>query len=410
MSAQTNDTPLDLARQHGHGTVVEVLMSKAMQIAELWAASRDGNTNRVLSLLDTCKQISVNTCDKDGQTALHILSKNGHTDTMVALLRRGADINARDKAELWVASRDGDTNRVLSLLDTCKGISVNAHDKTTYSFNDIINREEFILHYSTIHHAVAILGRFNKGALMSKLDLQAAFPMVPVLASKWELLGMHWHDNYYVDTCLPFSLLAPSILTTLPVPSTGCWNTWLPSCTTWPGPLSPDGQTALHISSKNGHTDNVVALLERGADINARDKMYMMYHTPLDLARRHGHGTVVEVLESKAMKEAELWAASRDGNTNRVLSLLDTCKLISVNAHDKSSACPPGTTGNKESLVEHLLQHEANFGPHQSRCNNTFPPTPRTTLILTMMKKLFVEHEHDDNQTSNQMKTFSHLV
>ena len=32
-------------------------------------------------------------------------------------------------------------------------------------------------------------------------------------------------------------------------------------------------------------------------------QMYMMYHTPLDLARRHGHGTVVEVLESKAMKE-----------------------------------------------------------------------------------------------------------
>ena len=28
-----------------------------------------------------------------------------------------------------------------------------------------------------------------------------------------------------------------------------------------------------------------------------------MLHTPLDLARQHGHGTVVEVLESKAMKE-----------------------------------------------------------------------------------------------------------
>ena len=27
-----------------------------------------------------------------------------------------------------------------------------------------------------------------------------------------------------------------------------------------------------------------------------------MYHTPLDLARRHGHGTVVEVLKSKAMQ------------------------------------------------------------------------------------------------------------
>ena len=27
-----------------------------------------------------------------------------------------------------------------------------------------------------------------------------------------------------------------------------------------------------------------------------------MHHTPLDLARQHGHGTVVEVLESEAMK------------------------------------------------------------------------------------------------------------
>ena len=31
--------------------------------------------------------------------------------------------------------------------------------------------------------------------------------------------------------------------------------------------------TALHISSENGHTDTMVALLEGGADINARDKV-----------------------------------------------------------------------------------------------------------------------------------------
>ena len=30
--------------------------------------------------------------------------------------------------------------------------------------------------------------------------------------------------------------------------------------------------TALHLSSMNGHTATVVALLERGADINAEDK------------------------------------------------------------------------------------------------------------------------------------------
>ena len=44
------------------------------------------------------------------------------------------------------------------------------------------------------------------------LDLQAAFRMVPVLASEWELLGMYWRDKYYVETCLPFVLhSAPSI-------------------------------------------------------------------------------------------------------------------------------------------------------------------------------------------------------
>eukprot|EP00731_Ephydatia_muelleri_P001738 Em0001g1738a len=44
------------------------------------------------------------------------------------------------------------------------------------------------------------------------LDLQAAFRMVPVLASEWELLGMYWCDKYYVETCFPFVLRsAPSI-------------------------------------------------------------------------------------------------------------------------------------------------------------------------------------------------------
>eukprot|EP00731_Ephydatia_muelleri_P001726 Em0001g1726a len=82
-----------------------------------------------------------------------------------------------------------------------------------HSVNDFISREEFTLHYSTIHHVVALLGRLNRGALMATLlDLQAAFRMVPVLASKWELLGMYWRDKYYVESCLPFGLhSAPSI-------------------------------------------------------------------------------------------------------------------------------------------------------------------------------------------------------
>ena len=47
---------------------------------------------------------------------------------------------------------------------------------------------------------------------MVKVDLKSAFRMVPIQASEWELLGMYWRGQYYIDTCLPFGLRsAPSI-------------------------------------------------------------------------------------------------------------------------------------------------------------------------------------------------------
>ena len=80
------------------------------------------------------------------------------------------------------------------------------------SINDFISKEDFAIHYSTIDDAVALLSRFDKGAMMAKVDLKSAFRMVPILASEWELLGMYWRGQYYIDTCLPFGLRsAPSI-------------------------------------------------------------------------------------------------------------------------------------------------------------------------------------------------------
>ena len=47
---------------------------------------------------------------------------------------------------------------------------------------------------------------------MAKVDLKSTFRMVPILASEWELVGMYWQGQYYIDTCLPFGLRsAPSI-------------------------------------------------------------------------------------------------------------------------------------------------------------------------------------------------------
>ena len=80
------------------------------------------------------------------------------------------------------------------------------------SINDFISKDEFSMHYSTLDDAVALLSRFKKGSMMAKVDLKSAFRMVPIQAVDWELLGMYWRGQYYVDTCLPFGLRsAPSL-------------------------------------------------------------------------------------------------------------------------------------------------------------------------------------------------------
>jgi len=54
-----------------------------------------------------------------------------------------------------------------------------------------------------------------------------------------------------------------------------------------------DRRTALHLAASEGQLDVVRLLIERGADVSARDRWG---GTPLDDARRHGHRAVEELL------------------------------------------------------------------------------------------------------------------
>ncbi|QOJ78899.1 ankyrin repeat domain-containing protein [Infirmifilum lucidum] len=55
------------------------------------------------------------------------------------------------------------------------------------------------------------------------------------------------------------------------------------------------GWTPLHYAADGGHLEVARLLLDRGADVNTRDNDG---RTPLDLARAMGHKEVVELLES----------------------------------------------------------------------------------------------------------------
>eukprot|EP00731_Ephydatia_muelleri_P028107 Em0019g980a len=70
------------------------------------------------------------------------------------------------------------------------------------SVNDGISKEEFSLHYSSVDNAVKLLHSYGKGAIMAKVDLKAAFRMVPVRAADWGLIGVeaiHYLGDFLIS-------------------------------------------------------------------------------------------------------------------------------------------------------------------------------------------------------------------
>ena len=82
------------------------------------------------------------------------------------------------------------------------------------SVNDGIDPSVCSLKYASVDEAVEVIRRWGSGTLLAKLDLKAAYRMVPVHPTDHHLLGIIWNEAVYVDTALPFGLRsAPNIFT-----------------------------------------------------------------------------------------------------------------------------------------------------------------------------------------------------
>ena len=80
------------------------------------------------------------------------------------------------------------------------------------SINDFIDPNSYSLSYCSVDEAYTIINKLGTGALLSKIDLKNAFRLIPVRQADWNLLGIHWKDKYYIDTCLPFELRSAPFL------------------------------------------------------------------------------------------------------------------------------------------------------------------------------------------------------
>ena len=54
--------------------------------------------------------------------------------------------------------------------------------------------------------AIEIVTRLGRGCYLSKLDVKAAYKLVPVRYEDWHLLGFQWEGQYYYERTLPFGL------------------------------------------------------------------------------------------------------------------------------------------------------------------------------------------------------------
>ena len=80
------------------------------------------------------------------------------------------------------------------------------------SINDGITEESHSLQYITVDDVIEHVVQLGKGALMLKVDIKPTFRLIPVHRDDWSILGMVWHDKYFVDKVLPFGLRSSSAL------------------------------------------------------------------------------------------------------------------------------------------------------------------------------------------------------
>ena len=80
------------------------------------------------------------------------------------------------------------------------------------SINDHIPKDPYSLSYIRVDDAIRILQSLGRGAFMAKTDLKSAFRLIPIHPDDWNLLGIYWQSQYYVDMYLPFGLRSAPFL------------------------------------------------------------------------------------------------------------------------------------------------------------------------------------------------------
>lgn len=73
--------------------------------------------------------------------------------------------------------------------------------------NDLIPNHLTSVTYEDFDHVVHLIRTTGKGVLISKVDIQNAFRIMPIHFDDIHLFGFVWCKKFYLDKCLPMGCL-----------------------------------------------------------------------------------------------------------------------------------------------------------------------------------------------------------
>lgn len=156
-------------------------------------------------------------------------------------------------------------------------------DELNPSLNELIDKEEFSLHYVKIDDAISVIKKLGQGSWLIKTDITDAFKTIPVSRDLWPFHGIKWNNKYYFFKQLVFgSRSSPKIFDNLS--QAVCW-----------------------IATNNYNIENILHLLDDflvieppWADaVNTKDTLLSIFQSlgiPLSAKKTEGPCKVVEYL------------------------------------------------------------------------------------------------------------------
>ena len=272
-------TPLHLASRHDHPSIVKLLLKSGADIDVrdngnmtplLCALERWGSDAAARLLLEY--DASQHVRNKEGQTPLHLASQMNSSDIVASLLKKGADVDARD---------NNDMTPLLSALEAFDGNDAAVQLLLVHGADVRVRNKEgrTPLHSASRHdHPNIVELLLKSGADVDARDNNDATPLLSALEAfggndaAVRLLLVHGADVHV---------------------------------------RNKDGRTPLHSASCSDHPSIVELLLKMGVDVDARDNNDM---TPLlsAVASFHENGAAVQLLLAHG---ADVHVRNKDGRT-----------------------------------------------------------------------------------------------